>query len=101
MNLNCLPDHLVYTLNDNSDWEYTREGVGVYKGRVFVVDLNDTGERERQLHFVEEGLSVHDVIAVGVRTGRYGQCPAGSFYYDWDAADDEKVSVSFKLLVGI
>jgi hypothetical protein len=101
MNLDDLQDNLIYKLSDNSDWEYTREGIGFYEGRVFIVDLNDTGEDDRQLHFVEEGLQVHQVLAAGKQTGRYWQDPSGVFYYNWDTDGDEKVNTAFRLLVGI
>lgn len=84
MNLEDIESCIVYALNDNSEWEYTREGIGIYNGRVFLVDLDDTGEEERKLLFVKEGMQVHQVLAIGKATGRYEQEPSGKFWYNWN-----------------
>lgn len=101
IDLDDLQDYLIYKLDDNGEWNYAREGIGIYEGRVFIVDLNDTGENDRQLHFVKEGMQVHQVLAAGKDTGRYWQAPSGTFYYNWDTDGDEKVNTAFRLLVGI
>lgn len=56
-------------LMDDGDWEYVRVGVGVMNGRVFVVDLDDSGEEFREMNFVKEVLSVEDVLRVGCEVG--------------------------------
>lgn len=101
MHMNNISDYLVYVLDDNGDWGYSREGIGIFEGRVFVVDLNDTGEEVRRINFVEESMQVHDVLAAGKSTGRYIQCPAGTFYYNWDADGDVQIDNAFNMLVGI
>jgi len=101
MNLERIWNHLVVELEDNGDWEYTREGIGVYEGRVFLVDLDDSGESSRELLFVKEGLQVHQVLAIGKETGRYVQDEEGSFWYNWDIDGDKESARSFREQVGI
>lgn len=101
MGLEAIYNHLIYKLEDDSDWGYLREGIGIFEGRVFLVDLDDSGEEVRKLHFVEEGMQVHDVLAAGKKSGRYTQCPSGTFYYNWELDGSEEVDAAFKLLVGI
>jgi len=101
MNLDDLDEYLIYKLDDNGDWEYTREGIGRYEGRTFLVDLNDSGSEERELLFVKEGMQVDQVLAIGKKTGRYEQCPSGTFYYDWDNDGDHYIAEQFKQQVGI
>jgi hypothetical protein len=89
MNLERIYSHLIYQLEDNGDWEYTREGIGIYEGRVFVVDLDDSGEEVRELRFVKEGMQVDEVLWLGKKAGVYVQEPSGHFYYNLEAADTE------------
>ena len=100
MNFEELDQHLICILEDNGDWEYTREGIGSINGRVFIVDLNDTGE-EPELQFVKEGMQVHQVLAIGKNTGRYVQEESGTFYYDWDNDGDREITKSFCKQVGL
>ena len=37
-------EKIVINMMDNGDWEYDRIGVGVNRGKVFFVDLDDSGE---------------------------------------------------------
>ena len=101
MSLEDLESLVVYTLEDNGDWEYLREGIGIYQGRVFLVDLDDSGEEERKLLFVTEGMQIHEVLAIGKATGRYGQNPSGSFYYNWDKDGNKESVQSFCAQTGI
>jgi len=101
MNLERIWSHLVVELEDNGDWEYTREGIGVYEGRVFLVDLDDSGESSRELLFVKEGLQIHQVLAIGKETGRYVQDEGGSFWYNWDNDGNSESAQSFREQVGI
>ena len=101
MSLEDLDRCVVYTLEDNGDWEYLREGIGIYNRRVFIVDLDDTGEEERELRFVKEDLQIHQVLAIGKETGRYGQNPSGSFYYNWDKDGNKECIQSFCEQVGL
>jgi len=101
MNLDDLRKHVIYELEDDGDWGYTREGIGRYEGRTFLVDLDDSGEEERELLFVKEGMQIDQVLAIGKQTRRYNQCPSGTFFYSWDDDGDQEVVAKFKALVGI
>ena len=52
-------------LMDNSDWEYDRMGLGECEGRVFMVDLDDSGEQLREMEYMKDGLSIQDVLKIG------------------------------------
>lgn len=101
MKLKDIYKHLIYTLSDNGDWEYVREGIGSYNGQVFIVDLNDSGVNERDVLFVKDGMQVHEVLAAGKVTGVYEQSPSGKFYYNWECEGDKEAVSKFKTLVGL
>ena len=61
-------------------------GVGVMNGKVFVVDLDDSGELWREMNFVKEGLSVEDVLRIGCEVGVLVEI-------DWRYDEDDKVRV--------
>jgi hypothetical protein len=101
MNLENIEQYLIYTLSDNGEWEYTREGIGVYLDRTFIVDLDDTGEEERELQFCKEGVDVLAVLIAGKKTGRYEQCPSGTFYYNMNTDGDSDSEATFLSTLGI
>lgn len=101
LSLEELDAYVIYKLTDNGDWEYTREGIGIYCGRTFIVDLDDIGEEERDLIFVREGMQVHDVLAAGKASGRYAQDDSGTFYYNWGTDGNNSARAEFNKLVGI
>ena len=76
-------------LMDDGDWEYLRMGVGVMNERVFVVDLDDSGEEWREMKFVREGLSVDDVLRIGCEVGVFVEI-------DWGYDEDDKVRVKME-----
>ena len=78
LNLEDLYNYITHSLSDNGDWEYTREGIGVYNNQTFVVDLDDTGDDERELLFVKKGLTVEDVLQHGIASGSY-VCEQGEY----------------------
>jgi len=88
LHLDELYNHLVYVLSDNGDWEYTREGVGKYNNRVFVVNLDDTGEDERELLFVSANLTVADVMKHGLAAGSYTY-DNNEYWCNWDAEPEQ------------
>lgn len=74
---------------DDSDWEYLRVGIGEMGGKVFVVDLDDSGEMLREMKFVKEGLSVDDVLKIGCEVGVFVEI-------DWGYDEDDKFRVSWE-----
>ncbi len=54
------------TFDDNGDWEYTRLGMGEDHIGLYLVDLDDTGERFREKLYVNDRFSAHDVILEGL-----------------------------------
>ena len=54
---------------DNGDWEYLRWGMGKDKKGLYMVDLDDSGERGRVKFRIREGLSAEDVIKKGAELG--------------------------------
>lgn len=71
------------SLMDDGDWEYTRTGIGEFNNRVFIVDLDDTGEQFREMIWVKNGLSVEDVLRIGVETGVFDKI-------DWGYDEDDQ-----------
>ncbi len=54
------------TFDDNGDWEYTRLGMGEDHIGLYLVDLDDSGERYREKLYVKDTFSSHDVIMEGL-----------------------------------
>jgi len=54
------------TFDDNGDWEYTRLGLGEDHVGLYLVDLDDSGERFREKLYVKDTFSSHDVIMEGL-----------------------------------
>lgn len=74
-------------LMDNGDWEYDRLGFGIdSEKKLFLVDLDDSGEEWRVVNYVKEGLSMEDILEEGVRCGVFEKIGWG---YDED--DDYRV----------
>jgi len=62
-------DHDLLKVNmvDNGEWEYDRLGIGEdVDGRVFLVDTDDPSEDEVVMNFCKEGLTIKDVLKIGV-----------------------------------
>jgi hypothetical protein len=60
-------DLLKVNMMDNGDWEYTRLGIGEdVDGKVFLVDTDDHGLEEVVMNFCKEGLTINDVLKIGV-----------------------------------
>ena len=51
-------DCVEVVMMDDSDYEYNRVGVGEYKGKVFIVDLDDSGDYVDLCQFAEGGHRV-------------------------------------------
>ena len=54
------------SMMDNGDWEYDRIGVGMNKGKVFFVDLDDCGEDWREVEYCDKVESVERLLKIGV-----------------------------------
>lgn len=86
---------------DDGDWEYDRLGVGVYKGKVFLMDLNDDGEEYKCLVFVKEGLSVEDVLRIGVECNVLSKGENGRYYVIWDNDGNDSVYGEYGKKLGV
>ena len=103
-NIDCEDDCelLKVTLMDNGDWEYDRMGLGVCEGRVFMVELDDTGELIREMEYVKDGLSVQDVLKIGCDVGvivqiDWGYSQRDLYRVNWDCLPEDWDK--FRLLV--
>ena len=54
------------SMMDNGDWEYNRIGVGMNKGKVFFVDLDDCNEDWREVEYCDKVKSVGRLLKIGV-----------------------------------
>ena len=90
---------VVVSLMDDGDWEYVRMGIGKVVSKkkedrkVFVVDLDDSGEVWREIMFVKEGLSINDVLKIGCEVGVLVEI-------DWGYDKDDKFRVKMDEVVG-
>ena len=87
-------DCVEWVLMDDSEYEYNRVGIGEYKGKVFIVDLDDSGEKYRELGFVKEGMNIEDVLNIGIECGVWKEIDWGYDEFDkyrvcWDLNGDE------------
>jgi hypothetical protein len=78
-------------LCDNGDWEYDRMGIGMNKGRVFIVDLDDSGESWREMLYCDDVCSVEEVVRIGIKCNvieKYND----ELYCEWESSkeDNEK-----------
>ena len=75
-------DLLKVNMMDNGDWEYNRLGIGEdVDGKVFLVDTDDHGEEEVVMNFCKEGLTINDVLKIGVACNVFEKLEDG---YDED-----------------
>jgi len=54
------------SMMDNGDWEYYRVGIGMNKGKVFFVDLDDCNENWREVEYCDKVKSVGRLLKIGV-----------------------------------
>jgi hypothetical protein len=59
-------NEIFQTFDDNGDWEYTRLGMGEDHIGLYLVDLDDSGERFREKLYINDSFSAHDVIMEGL-----------------------------------
>lgn len=60
---------ILMRFEDNGDWGYLRWGMGKDKKGLYMVDLDDSGERGRLKFRIRKELSAEDVIRKGVGLG--------------------------------
>ena len=53
-------------LMDNGDWEYDRVGIGMNKGKVFMISLDDINENWREVEYCENVRSIEELLKIGV-----------------------------------
>lgn len=76
-------------LSDNGDWEYARLGIGEDKLGVFVFDMNDSGEEEREKTYTQFE-TVDEALNFGCDIGVFTKDSEGTVYVDWEnEANDE------------
>ena len=100
LSMNNLSDRkmLKVSLDDNGDWEYTRWGIGMNKGKVFIVDLDDTGETYREMRYCEKVKSVEEVLKIGIECGVI-EDRDGDYYCEWEASQDD--NDKFEAMIGV
>jgi hypothetical protein len=86
------------SLDDNGDWEYTRWGIGMNKGKVFVVDLDDTGETFREMMYCNKVKSVEEVVKIGIKCGVIEDID-GDYYCEWESSDED--NKKFEEMIGM
>ena len=94
-------------LMDNGDWEYDRMGIGMNKGKVFIVDLDDSGEDWREMLYCDKVKNVGEVIKIGIECGviekiDWGYDENDMYRYEWDLEkkDEEKFNDKIGLIKG-
>ena len=68
LNINSKKDmeKVEISMMDNGDWEYDRVGIGMNKGKVFFVDLDDCNENLREVEYCDNVKSVERLLKIGV-----------------------------------
>lgn len=94
-------------LMDNGDYEYDRMGIGMNKGKVFIVDLDDSGEDWREMLYCDKVKNVGEVIKIGIECGviekiDWGYDENDMYRYEWDLEkkDEEKFNDKIGLIKG-
>ena len=91
-------------LMDNTEYEYVRYGLGEVDGRVFGVDLDDSGEVWREVEYCDNVTSVDELLKLGVDCGIFEEIDWGydehdKYRVEVYPADD--ANVRFKELAGL
>ena len=94
---------LVKSLMDNGDWEYDRLGIGEDEKGLFIVDVDDCGEEWRSVNRVKKGLSVEDILKIGVESGVLVKIDDGydeddEYRFSMDSNDDKMEKFGEKVL---
>lgn len=67
---------------DNGDHEYLRLGMGEDHIGLYLVDLDDSGERFREKLYIKDTFSAHDVIMEGVALNVFEQYERDAIRYN-------------------
>ena len=78
---------IVIEMMDNGDWEYDRIGIGVNKGKVFFVDLDDSGEDWREVEYCSKVYSIGRLLKIGVGCRVFEKI-------DWGYSENDKFRVN-------
>ena len=94
---------LVKSLMDNGDWEYDRLGIGEDEKGLFIVDVDDCGEEWRSVNRVKKGLSVENILEIGVESGVLVKIDDGydeddEYRFSMDSNDDKMEKFGEKVL---
>jgi len=76
-------------LCDNGYWGYDRLGIGMNKGKVFIIDLDDSGEDWREMWYCDKVKSVEEVVKIGIECGVIEEYDDGELYYEWESSEEE------------
>jgi hypothetical protein len=76
-------------LCDNGYWGYDRLGIGMNKGKVFIIDLDDSGEDWREMWYCDKVKSVEEVVKIGIECGVIEECDDGELYCEWESSEEE------------
>jgi len=76
-------------LMDNGDWEYNRIGIGMNKGKVFMIGTDDINESWREVEYCKNVKSIEELLKIGVECKVFEKIEDG---YDED--DEYRVNVN-------
>jgi len=76
-------------LMDNGDWEYNRIGIGMNKGKVFMIGTDDINESWREVEYCKNVKSIEELLKIGVECKVFEKIGDG---YDED--DEYRVNVN-------
>lgn len=77
-------DLLIMEMTDNGEWEYDRLGIGSWDGRLFMVDIDDTGEDDRDINWVRPELTLRDLLAAGTEHMVFSFDDEGVYRFNMD-----------------
>ena len=85
-------------LSDNGYWEYDRLGIGMNGKKVFVVDMDDTGEEYREMVYCDNVNNVDEVLKIGGMCGVFEEVD-GKYYVKMEY--DEECESRWKKMIGM
>jgi hypothetical protein len=85
------------SLDDNGHWGYTRWGIGMNKGKVFIVDLDDTGETWREMKYCDKVKSVEEVVEIGIECGVIKKADDDELWYEWECSEENNKKFEEKI----
>lgn len=91
----------IVMVGDNGDWEYNRLGVVDVNGKVGIFDCELLEDGEVDVSVVKSGLSIDDVLELGVESGYliYDENKDGELRVDW--VDEDVKYKEFVKLLGV